>query len=104
MTPWGRWAALALTPILLGACATLSPSPFRPTIPPRPALEVPIPIPCPEPPAVTLPRRCWILPDEDLRALVRWGLGLERELQAACIALGHSPEVCRLPEDSPHAD
>jgi len=37
---------------------------------------------------------CWVILDEDLTALLRWGLTLERDLKAACLALGGSPVRC----------
>lgn len=68
--------------------ATGKPS-YVPTIPPRPALESTAdPVLCRI--ADGRQRECVLLLSEDLAALVRWGLTLERELRAACLTLAPS--------------
>ena len=38
--------------------------------------------------------RCVDLWEPDLKAMIQWGLLLERELRAACVALGGSSKEC----------
>jgi hypothetical protein len=64
-----------------------------PIIPPRPSLRhAPLPGRCAigEDEAV----RCWAILDEDVRDLLQWALTLERDLRAACLALGGRPQQC----------
>ena len=96
-----KLVVLCFSIILLTACAapSVSMAPYRPQIPPRPTLTVqPDVIDCQ---VVNGQRgRCVNLWEPDLKTMVQWGLGLERELKAACLALGGSPKECRTEVES----
>lgn len=65
---------------------------YRPTIPPRPVLEAePLIEPCAIGDTKTV---CATITAKDYRAIRVWGLELEREARAACLALGLGKAAC----------
>lgn len=111
--PWrGKLTILWVTLIFvtLSACATQTPlSPrFQVQIPPRPLFEYgPEVVGCaPTTPDVPKPiaaveGRCIVIWEPDWLSIGTWALTLERELKAACLALGGSALRCGTEPSSP---
>lgn len=81
--------------VTTSACATgLGASTYRPTVPERPTIEA---RPTVEPCALGSgePGACVKLWLKDFETVRLWYLTLERELKAACLALGGSAAECR---------
>lgn len=100
----GRLLILGLAILATSSsCATVGlQSPYRPTIPPRPSLESTIDrVPCDYGGSL---RTCALALWEDLEAILRWALDVEREARAACLALGRPPTECEAGSGHPRDD
>ena len=91
----GLWSGRLFIPYLIvltfaTSCASIPATPtYQPTIPPRPELQHKIL-------SFEKDERTYTIVDlEDWRTIGAWVLALERELKAACLALGGTKAACR---------